>query len=248
MATKKTAIVTGGGSGIGLAIAEKFVSVGIRTVIVGRDESKLTVTKERLGDLCEFVAADLSNLATIPTLVKTVVEKWGRIDVLVNNAGINQKKDFTEVTDEEFNRIIQTNLSAVFSLSREVVKSMLEKQVKGSIINISSMAAQYGLPRVIAYSASKTAVEGLTRAMSTELSPKGIRTNCIAPGFIVTEMTDKALNSDPERKAKALNRTPIGYMGEPADIGDAALFLASDAAKYITGVVLRVDGGNSVGF
>lgn len=248
MATEKIAIVTGGGSGIGLAIAEKFVSAGMRTVIVGRDEQKLSAAKEKLGQLCEGIASDLGNLASIPTLVNTVLEKHGRIDVLVNNAGVNQKKDFTEVTDEEFARVVQTNLSAVFSLSREVVKSMLEKNINGSIINISSMAAQYGLPRVIAYSASKTAVEGLTRAMSTELSPKGIRTNCIAPGFIVTDMTDKALNSDPERKAKAMNRTPMGFMGEPSDIGDAALFLASDAAKYITGVVLRVDGGNSVGF
>lgn len=248
MATEKIAIVTGGGSGIGLAIAEKFTGAGIRTIIVGRDEQKLRQAKETLGGLCEVAQCDVGDLPSIPPLVKGIAEKWDRVDVLVNNAGINQKKDFTEVSDEEFQRVVQTNLSAVFSLSREVVKSMLAKGIKGSIINISSMAAQYGLPRVIAYSATKTAVEGLTRAMSTELSPKGIRTNCIAPGFIVTDMTDKALNSDPERKAKALNRTPIGYMGEPGDIGEAALFLASDAAKYITGVVLRVDGGNSVGF
>ena len=248
MATEKIAIVTGGGSGIGLAIAEKFTGAGIRTIVVGRDEQKLKAAKEKLGDLCEPMQADLGNLSVIPPLVKSVVEKYGRIDVLVNNAGINQKKDFTEVTDEEFQRVLQTNISAVFSLSREVVRHMLENNIKGSIINISSMAAQYGLPRVIAYSTSKTAVEGMTRAMATELSPKGIRTNCIAPGFIVTDMTDKALNSDPERKAKAMNRTPIGYMGQPADIGDAALFLASDAAKYITGVVLPVDGGNSIGF
>ncbi|HET6722893.1 MAG TPA: SDR family oxidoreductase, partial [Chitinophagaceae bacterium] len=134
-----------------------------------------------------------------------------------------------------------------FAISREVVKQML-KQKRGSIINISSMAAQYGLPKVIAYSASKTAIDGMTRAMAVELSPKGIRVNAIAPGFIITDMTDKALNSDPERKSKVFGRTPMGYMGQPSDIGDAALFLASDAAKYITGVVLPVDGGNSIGF
>jgi NAD(P)-dependent dehydrogenase (short-subunit alcohol dehydrogenase family) len=110
------------------------------------------------------------------------------------------------------------------------------------------MAAQYGLPKVIAYSASKTAIDGMTRAMAVELSPKGIRVNAIAPGFIYSDMTAKALDSDPERKAKVFSRTPMGVMGQASDIGDAALFLASDAAKYITGVVLPVDGGNSIGF
>jgi NAD(P)-dependent dehydrogenase (short-subunit alcohol dehydrogenase family) len=167
--------------------------------------------------------------------------------VLVNNAGINQKKDFIEVTDEEFQNVMTTNLNAVFSLSREVVKIMLE-QGSGSIINISSMAALYGLPRVIAYSASKTAIEGITRAMAVELSGKGIRINAIAPGFIVTDMTDKALNSDPERKQKAVGRTPMGYLGQPSDIAETAFFLASDASAYITGTSIRVDGGNAIGF
>jgi NAD(P)-dependent dehydrogenase (short-subunit alcohol dehydrogenase family) len=119
---------------------------------------------------------------------------------------------------------------------------------KGSIVNISSMASQYGIPKVIAYTASKSAIEGMTRAMAVELSPKGIRVNCIAPGFIATEMSAKALNNDPERKGKALGRTPMGVLGEPSDIGDAAVFLGTDASKYITGVVLPVDGGNSIGF
>ena len=157
------------------------------------------------------------------------------------------KKDFTEVTDEEFLQVITTNLLAVFALSREVVKHMLQRKT-GSIINISSMAAQYGLPRVIAYSASKTAIDGMTRAMAVELSPKGIRVNAIAPGFIYSDMTDKALNNDPERKEKVFSRTPMGIMGQPEDIGNAALYLAGDAAKFVTGVVLPVDGGNSIGF
>jgi NAD(P)-dependent dehydrogenase (short-subunit alcohol dehydrogenase family) len=244
---KKVAIVTGGGSGIGLAIAEKFITNGIHTVIVGRDEIKLNTAKDELGDLCHPIPCDVSNLATIPSLISKVINQFGQIDILVNNAGINMKKDFTEVTDEEFQKVITTNLCSVFALSREVVKQMLTKG-SGSIINISSMAAQYGLPRIIAYSASKTGIDGMTRAMATELSPKGIRINAIAPGFIVTPMTDIALNSDPERKAKVFNRTPMGYMGQPADIADAALFLAGDSSKYITGVVLPVDGGNSLGF
>jgi NAD(P)-dependent dehydrogenase (short-subunit alcohol dehydrogenase family) len=245
--TKKVAIVTGGGSGIGLAIAEKFTQNGIDTIIVGRDEEKLKKAKSQLGELCHPMICDVSNLASIPALIEKTIAKFGQIDILVNNAGINMKKDFTEVTDEEFQNIITTNLCSVFAVSREVVKEMLKKG-SGSIINISSMAAQYGLPKVIAYSASKTAIDGMTRAMAVELSPKGIRINAIAPGFIETDMTAKALNSDLERKQKVFGRTPMGYMGKPGDIGDAALFLASDASRYITGVVLPVDGGNSIGF
>jgi NAD(P)-dependent dehydrogenase (short-subunit alcohol dehydrogenase family) len=244
---KKIAIVTGGGSGIGLAISEKFITAGIQTIIIGRDANKLNDAKEKLGELCFPIICDISNLSSIPALIENIITQFGQIDILVNNAGINMKKDFTEVTDEEFQSVITTNLSSVFAISREVVKQMLV-QGSGSIINISSMAAQYGLPRVIAYSASKTAIDGMTRAMAVELSPKGIRVNAIAPGFIETAMTAKALNTDPERKVKVFGRTPMGYMGQPSDIGEAALFLATDTSKYITGVVLPVDGGNSIGF
>ena len=244
---KKLAIVTGGGSGLGFAIAQKFVQNGIETVIAGRNKEKLDSAKQQLGELCHAIPCDVSDLSTIPVFVRTVFDQFGQIDILVNNAGINQKKEFAEVTDEEFANVLTTNLNAVFAMSREVVKHMLEKG-SGNIINISSMAAQYGLPKVIAYSASKTAIDGMTRAMAVELSPKGIRVNAIAPGFIYSAMTEVALNNDHERKAKVFGRTPMGVMGQPEDIGEAAYFLASDAAKYITGVVLPVDGGNSIGF
>ena len=217
------------------------------TIIIGRDLTKLTTAKEKLGERCVPVQGDLNDLASIPKLVNDIVKQYGHIDILVNNAGINMKKEFTEVTDEEFQRILLTNVTAVFALSREVAKCMIEKG-KGSIINISSMASQYGIPKVIAYTASKSAIEGMTRAMAVDLSPKGIRVNCIAPGFIATDMSAKALNNDPERKQKVLSRTPMGALGSPSDIGEAALFLASDAARYVTGVVLPVDGGNSIGF
>jgi NAD(P)-dependent dehydrogenase (short-subunit alcohol dehydrogenase family) len=243
----KVAIVTGGGSGLGYAIAAKFIQQGITTIIAGRDKEKLDKAKEQLGDLCHAMVCDVSELSSIPAFVDDVIKQFGKVDILVNNAGINMKKDFTEVSDLEFQSILTTNVTAVFALSREVVKHMLAK-ASGNIIHISSMAAQYGLPKVIAYSASKTAIDGMTRAMAVELSPKGIRVNAIAPGFIYSAMTDKALNSDPERKVKVFGRTPMGYMGQPEDIGEAAYFLASDAAKYITGVVLPVDGGNSIGF
>lgn len=243
----KIAIVTGGGSGIGLAIASKFVEEKFTTIIVGRDEQKLEAAQRKLGDLCIPFNCDLTDLAAIPKLVEDIVGKYGKIDVLVNNAGINMKKEFIEVTDEDFQRILMTNVISVFALSREVVKQMLQKGT-GSIINISSMASQYGIPKVIAYTASKAAIEGMTKAMAVELSPKGIRVNCIAPGFIATDMSAKALNNDPERKQKVMSRTPMGYLGDPSDVANAAVYLANGAAKYVTGVVLPVDGGNSIGF
>jgi NAD(P)-dependent dehydrogenase (short-subunit alcohol dehydrogenase family) len=247
MSQQRIAIVTGGGSGIGLAISQKFTAEKITTIIIGRDENKLNSARNELGELCIPIAFDLNNTSAIPSLIENIIKNFGSIDILVNNAGINMKKEFTDVTDEDFSKIIQTNVSSVFSLSREVVKHMIEN-VNGCIINVSSMASQYGIPKVIAYTASKAAIEGMTRAMAVELSPKGIRVNCIAPGFIATDMSAKALNNDPERKQKALSRTPMGKLGSPADIADAAYFLASDHSKYVTGVILPVDGGNSIGF
>jgi len=244
---EKVAIVTGGGSGIGFAIAQKFVTDKIKTVIIGRDKIKLAAARKKLGKYCYTIPFDLTDIGSIPGLVKGLIEQFGHIDILVNNAGINMKKEFTEVTDADFQRILLTNVSSVFALSREVVRYM-EKKGSGSIINISSMASQYGIPKVIAYTASKSAIEGMTRAMAVELSPKGIRVNCIAPGFIATDMSAKALNDDKERKKKVMSRTPMGYMGDPADIANAALYLANGEAKYVTGVVLPVDGGNSIGF
>lgn len=247
MKKQKIAIVTGGASGIGLAIATSFVKNKIKTIIIGRDIKKLKAVKSSLGENCEIISFDLTHRAGIVVLIKKITKKYGSIDILVNNAGINMKKPFIEVSDADFDHIITTNVQSIFTISREVIKCMLP-QKSGVIINISSMASQYGLPKVIAYTASKGAIEAMTRAMASELSGNGIRVNCIAPGFIATEMSAKALNNDPERKNKVLNRTPMGFLGEPKDIGSAALFLASDAAKYITGVVLPVDGGNSIGF
>jgi NAD(P)-dependent dehydrogenase (short-subunit alcohol dehydrogenase family) len=241
------AIVTGGASGIGLAIAEKFSQHNIFPIVIGRDSNKLKAAQDMLGKNGKTIQFDLTNLKGIPALVNDIKKEYGKIDVLVNNAGINMKKEFTQVTDEDFQTILHTNVSVVFALSREVVKVM-EVQGAGSIINITSMAALYGIPKVIAYTASKSALEGMTSAMATELSPKGIRVNAIAPGFIATDMSSRALNGDEERKQKVLGRTPMGYLGKPEDIADTALFLATNSSKYITGTSIRVDGGNAIGF
>lgn len=247
MNKKQIAIVTGGASGIGLAIAEKFSKNNIFSIVVGRDLAKLSAAQKILGETSTTIQLDLTDLKSIPSFVKNIAEQYGHIDILVNNAGINMKKEFTDVTDEDFQSILHTNVAAVFALSREVVKVM-SLQGSGNIINISSMAALYGIPKVIAYTASKSAIEGMTKAMAVELSPKGIRINAIAPGFIATDMSAKALNSDPERKQKVMGRTPMGFLGKTEDVADAALFLATDSSKYITGTSIRVDGGNAIGF
>lgn len=247
MENKKTAIVTGGASGLGFSIAKKLTEQGIDTLIIGRNLARLKEAEKQLGEHAKILQFDLANLDGIPSLVEKIKADFGGIDILVNNAGIHLKKPFTEVTDAEFQQVVNTNLVAVFSLSREVSKIMLPQR-SGAILNISSMAAWYGIPQVIAYTAAKTGIEGMTRAMSVELSPHGIRVNCIAPGFIKTNMSSSALDSDPERKAKVLSRTPMQKLGAPEDVASAAYFLTSDEARFITGVVLPVDGGNAIGF
>jgi NAD(P)-dependent dehydrogenase (short-subunit alcohol dehydrogenase family) len=244
---RKIAIITGGASGIGFAIAKKFVQNNIIVVLIGRDKTRLKLACETLGELADFVGCDLSRISDLPGVVGQIKEKLGRIDILVNNAGTHLKKAIINVTDEEYQKVILTNQTAMFSLTREVTKVMQE-QCAGAILNISSMASQYGIPNVIAYTASKSAIEGMTRAMAVELAQYRIRVNCLAPGFIKTNMSTLALEKDPERKEKVLARTPLGRLGKPEEVADAALFLVSGAASFITGVILPVDGGNSIGF
>jgi NAD(P)-dependent dehydrogenase (short-subunit alcohol dehydrogenase family) len=245
--TQKTAVITGGATGLGFAIAQKFAEQNIRIMLIGRNEAKLKEACQSLGETAGYVSLDLTKLSGIPGAVNVIAERLGKIDILVNNAGVHLKKALLDVSNEEYQGIILTNQTAVFALTREVA-AVMKKQGSGTILNISSMASQYGIPQVIAYTASKSAIEGMTRAMAVELSPYGIRVNCIAPGFIRTNMSSKALDNDPERKHKVLSRTPLGRLGEPAEVAEAAWFLVSDGAAYITGVVLPVDGGNSIGF
>ena len=244
--TTKIAIVTGGNSGLGFATAKKLCDNGITTYIIGRTKEKTEAACEEIGSNAIPIIFDLNNLSEIPSMIADVA-KDGNIDILVNNAGINSKKEFTDVTDEDFATIIHTNIQSVFAVSREVTKVM-KNHGGGTIVNISSMASQYGIPKVIAYTASKGAIEAMTRAMAVELAPFNIRVNCVAPGFIKTKMSAKALDNDPERKNKVLSRTPMGILGEPSDIGDAVFYFATNESKFVTGTILPVDGGNSIGF
>ncbi|TLV00509.1 SDR family NAD(P)-dependent oxidoreductase [Dyadobacter luticola] len=243
----KLALVTGGGSGIGFNIAQCLVWAGAEVVITGRRESVLQEAVSLLGDKAHYLVNDVTDLKSIPALIEDIESQIGEIDILVNNAGINMKKHAIEVTDEDFDKVVQTNLHAVFSITREVGKKMIARK-RGSIIMITSMAALYGIDRVVAYTASKSAVGGMVNALATEFSPYNVRINAIAPGFIETPMMLTAMNGDPARRDKAMDRTPMGIWGKPDDVGWAAVFLASEAAKFITGVSLPVDGGNSIGF
>ena len=245
--TPKNAIVTGGTTGLGKAITKTFTDAGIFTIVIDRNEENLRAAREEFGNKCGYELFDLSDFQKLPEFVDQLNEKYGHLDILVNNAGIHLKKEAMEVSDEEFQKVIQINQNVVFGLSREVAKKMVPHG-KGAILNISSMAAKYGIPQVIAYTAAKSAVEGRTRALAVEWSPKGIRVNAIAPGFIYSKMSASALDNDPERKERVFARTPMKRMGQPEEVGEAALFLVSDAASYITGTTLPVDGGNSIGF
>ncbi|TVT37311.1 glucose 1-dehydrogenase [Hymenobacter setariae] len=243
----QVALITGGGTGIGFEIARCMVAAGATVIITGRREAVLQESVAELGEGAHFVVNDVSDLGGTDTLIEQIEAEYGPLDILVNNAGINMKKPALEVTDEDFSRIIHTNLNAVFALTRAAARRMVPRG-SGTIIMISSMAAYYGIDRVVAYAASKSAVEGMVKVLASEFSKHGVRVNAIAPGFIETEMSRTAMNSDPDRRDRAMRRTPMGKFGKPADIGHAAVFLASDAARYITGASLPVDGGNSIGF
>ena len=250
--TGKLALITGGGSGIGFDIARCMVAAGATVVITGRRAQPLQEAVARLNEgnpkpSAHYVVNDVTERAALNELVSTIEATHGPIGILVNNAGINMKKPALDVTDDDFDRIVHTNLHSVFSLTRACAAGMMARQ-SGSILMISSMAAYYGLDRVVAYAASKSAVEGMVRVLASEFSGQGVRVNAIAPGFIETAMSKTAMGGDPDRFSRAMRRTPMGKFGQPADIGWAAVFLASDAAGYITGVSLPVDGGNSIGF
>lgn len=243
----KCALVTGSGSGIGLAISTELAAAGCRVVICGRREQQLKQAVSTIGAGARYYVQDLARLEAIPDFIRNVTEQAGPIDILVNNAGINLKKPAHETSDAEFAAVQQTDLLSVFSVTRECSRGMMQRK-EGSIIMILSMATLFGIPQVSAYTAAKAALGGLVRQLATELSPQGITVNGVAPGWIDTAMSQKAFADDPQRLEKVLARTPAGRLGTPEDIAHAVRFLCSPAARFITGAILPVDGGASVGF
>ena len=243
----KLALVTGGGTGIGLGISKAFIEAGARVVITGRREKVLEEAIAELGEGAMYRVNDITDKKGIPVLVQEIENTIGPVDILVNNAGIHLKAMAQETSDEDFERIMQTNVMSVFALTRECAKYMLERK-SGSILMIGSMAGLFGIDKVVAYGTSKTALTGLVNALVTEYSTNNVRVNAIAPGWIESNMFLNAINKDEKRKQQIINRIAMDSFGQTADIGNAAVFLSSEAARYITGVVLPVDGGATVNF
>jgi 2-dehydro-3-deoxy-D-gluconate 5-dehydrogenase len=239
----KTAIVTGANTGIGQAIAVALAKAGASVACVGR--SSMGETQGLIaatGSPFLSIAADLSNQKAIAGVVERATDWQGKIDILVNNAGIIRRADSTDLTEADWDDVMDINLKSLFFLSQGVAKKMLKQPSGGRIINIASLLSFQGGIRVASYTASKHGVSGLTKILANEWAAKGINVNAIAPGYIKTNNT-AALIADPERNAAILSRIPAARWGEPSDIGGAAVFLASDAARYIHGITLPVDGG-----
>jgi gluconate 5-dehydrogenase len=243
----ETALITGGGTGIGLAMARCMHAAGAQVVLVGRRRAELEAAVSALGAGASFVVHDITQLDAAPALVEQVTAKAGPVTCLVNNAGIHLKKPALETSSEEFEQVLRTHIFGAHALTRAVVPGMIERR-HGTVLFTASMASLFGIPLVIAYTAAKSAMVGMVRGYSTEFSQHGIRVNAIAPGWIETAMSRKAMEGDPARRDRILKRTPMGKFGAPDDIGWAAVYFASPAAKFVTGTTLAVDGGISVGF
>jgi NAD(P)-dependent dehydrogenase (short-subunit alcohol dehydrogenase family) len=243
----QTALITGGGTGLGLGMARCLIAAGAQVVLVGRRKEKLAEAKAELGENAFTFVGDVTQLDSVSELVRSAEGIAGPISVLINNAGIHLKKPAEQTSDEEFAGVLQTHVFGAFALTREVGRRMIERG-SGSVLFIASMASFMGVPNIVAYTTAKTACVGLVRALATEWGSRGVRVNALAPGWIDSDMLQQALSGDPARRAKILSRTPLGQFGKPDDIGWAAVYLASPAARFVTGVVLPVDGGAAESF
>ncbi len=241
------ALITGGGTGLGLAMARAMTEAGARVILTGRRREPLEQACAELGKGAAFIQHDINDLASIPGLIAQIETEHGALDIVVSNAGNHLKKFALDTSDEEFARVIHTHLFGGFALCREAGRRMAERG-RGSLVLIASMTALFGVPQVAAYGAAKSALVGLMRVLAVELSPRGVRVNAIAPGWIETALSLKALEGDPARRARILQRTPMGRLGDTMDVGYAAVYLCSPAARYVNSVVLPVDGGMSNGF
>ncbi len=236
----KVAIVTGSNTGLGQGICRAFAEAGAKVVGVSRRPSD--ETKEMIGEAFHNVIADLSSCEVIPSIVEETVAKFGRVDILVNNAGIIKRQDSLEFSEENWDTVLNVNLKTVFFLTQAVARRFVEQGTGGKIINIASMLSYQGGIRVPSYTASKSAIRGITMTLSNEWAKYGINVNGIAPGYMATNNTEQ-LRQDGERSADILARIPAGRWGTPADLEGAAVFLASAASDYVNGFTLAVDGG-----
>ena len=240
----KVAIVTGASRGIGFAVAKAYACEGARVAVCGSREETAQKAVQELQKLCpgaQFlsVGVDVSDADAIRAMVARVMERWGKIDILVNNAGITGAKPIFDMTDEDFESMIDINLTGPFKCTREVAKVM--KQTGGCIINTSLLVGTYASRMQTAYVASKFGINGLTKACARELGPYGIRVNAVAPGVVQTDMVAQSV--DGQMLAALKGMTPLGRVAQPDELAGAYVYLASDAASFTTGAILAVDGG-----
>lgn len=240
----QVAIVTGGNAGIGKAIVLKLVEEGATVAILGTNPTTGAAVIEEIKALspaaqASFYPVDVSKTSGVDETIKQILEKYGRVDILVNNAGITADQLLMKMTEEEWDRVIDTNLKSCYNTCKAVVRSMM-KAKKGRIINISSVVGLMGNAGQVNYAASKAGMIGLTKALAKEVAARNILVNCIAPGFIQTKMTDGLTDA---QKEGILRQIPLGQMGEVNDIANAVWFLVTPLSGYITGQVIAVDGG-----
>jgi len=243
MLKDKVAVITGSARGIGKAIAEEYASNGAKIIISDIMLDKAEETASEIKSIYNVdtmaVKADVSKYEDVEILINQTIEKFGKIDIIVNNAGITRDNLIMRMSEQEWNLVIDINLKGVFNCTKAVSRPMM-KQRYGKIINITSVVGEMGNPGQINYSASKAGVIGMTKTTAKELGSRGIRVNAIAPGFIVSEMTDKMTDQAKESLIKLI---PLSELGKPIDVAKAAVFLASDMSDYITGQVINVCGG-----
>jgi gluconate 5-dehydrogenase len=241
---QKIALITGASRGLGWAMAQSLAQAGAHVVLNARDEKMLQQRVKELKDQglsAQACAFDVTNFAKAQQSIREIEKQWGRLDILVANAGINHRKPIQDFDIEDFDRVMKTNFSPIWVLCKAVTPSMIEKK-SGRMILIGSMSAINSRPTISAYVASKGAVHALTKQLAVELAPHQITVNCIAPGFFATEM-NTPLVEDEKFTRWVQERTPVGRWGRLEEIGPAAVFLASDEASFVTGLVMNVDGG-----
>ena len=236
----RVCLVTGGAQGIGEACCRRFAREGAKVVIADIDDTRGAALASELGGLYEH--CDVGDKAQVDALVAAAITAHGRIDVLVNNAGIFKACDFLDITEADFDAVLRVNLKGAFLVAQAVAREMA-RAGRGSIINMSSVNGTLAIPSIASYNVSKGGINQLTRVMALSLADQGVRVNAVAPGTIATELAAKAVLTSEEAKARIMSRTPLRRLGEPAEIADTVAFLASDAASYITGEIMVVDGG-----
>ncbi|MES2360390.1 MAG: SDR family oxidoreductase [Pseudomonadota bacterium] len=236
----RVCIVTGGAQGIGEACVRRFAREKAKVVIADINDTRGAALAAGVGGL--FVHCDVGDKAQVDALVTQTMAAHGRIDVLVNNAGIFKAADFLDISEADFDAVLRINLKGAFLVGQAVAREMAAAG-KGSIINMSSVNGVLTIPTIASYNVSKGGINQLTRVMALALADKGIRVNAVAPGTIATELAARAVLTSDEAKARIMSRTPMKRLGEPSEVADTVAYLASDAASYITGEIVVVDGG-----